>query len=469
VDFIAALLLLVLLVWSPLILTRLPLVAGCLVFLLLANCFSVEFARFDIGPLNMSLDRFFLIFLVGAYFVQRRREPPGLTRPLAWDDVLLGAFALLVTASTFMHDWRTAPTSEIQIIQHLVNGYLTPLVLFWIARQSAVSERQLRWTYLAFVVFGVYLAFTGVMEAFRQWDFVFPRYIADPKLSLHFGRARGPMVHAVTFGTTLATCVICGWALWPTLHARGRLLLAALAPLAAAALFYSFTRSVWLGTAVAILVLLVLTLRGWQRVGVLSSLVVAGLLVAATQLDRIVAFDRTDNTAAQTQESVGLRGSFAYVSWQMFLDRPLFGFGFGQFPTAKLPYLSDRSTELRLEAIRPMVHHNTYLSLLTELGVVGLGLFVAVLAMCGRGAWRLWTTAGPPWRRTQGLVMLAILALYAVQCLFHEMSFSVRDNCLVFFFAGLTANLRPATSPVTVHAATFLAWLFRPRSAAGTS
>ena len=463
-DFIAAILLLAVLVWSPLILTRLPLVAGCLIFLLLANCFSVEFARFDIGPLNMSLDRFFLIFLVGAFLVQRRHTPPGLTRRLAWDEVLLAGFAALVTASTFMHDWRTAPTSEIQIVQHLVNGYLTPLVLYWIARQSAVNERQLRWTYLAFIVFGVYLAFTGVMEAFRQWDLVFPRYIADPKLSLHFGRARGPMVHAVTFGTTLATCLICGWALWPTLRARGRLLLTALAPLAAAGLFYSFTRSVWLGTAVAIVVLLLLTLNGWRRIGVLSSLAIAGLLVAATQLDRIVAFDRTDNTAAQTQESVGLRGSFAYVSWQMFLERPLLGVGFGQFPTAKLPYLSDRSTELRLEAIRPMVHHNTYLSLLTELGIIGLGLFIAVLALWGRGAWRLWTSSEPSWQRSQGLVMLGILALYAMQCLFHEMSFSVRDNCLVFFFAGLTASLRPAGRPVVFPAAEIGAWLFGPRS-----
>jgi O-antigen ligase len=235
--------------------------------------------------------------------------------------------------------------------------------------------------------------------------------------------------------------------------------LAALALLAAAGLFYSFTRSVWLGTTLAIVVLLVLTLRGWRRVGVLAGLAVAGLLVAATQLDRIVAFDRTDNTATQTQESVGLRGSFAYVSWQMFLDRPLLGVGFGQFPSAKLPYLSDRSTEMRLEAIRPMVHHNTYLSLLTEVGLVGLGLFLTVLALWAGGAWRLWNSAAKPsWQRKQGLVMLGILSLYIVQCLFHEMSFSVRDNSLVFFFAGLTASVRPDPSPAWSRIAALLDW-----------
>jgi O-antigen ligase len=230
-------------------------------------------------------------------------------------------------------------------------------------------------------------------------------------------------------------------------------------------LFYSFTRSVWLGTALTIVVLLMLTLQGWRRVGVLSGLALAGLLVAATQLDRIVAFDRTDNTAAQTQESVGLRGSFAYVSWQMFLERPLLGVGFGQFPAAKLPYLADRSTELRLEAIRPMVHHNTYLSLLTEVGILGLGLFVAVLVLWARGAWRLWTSDDHPhWQRTQGLVMLGVLALYAVQCMFHEMSFSVRDNSLVFFFAGLTASLRPQSAPAMPQIASLVEWFTRSRS-----
>jgi O-antigen ligase len=465
-DFITAILLLVLVVWSPLILTRLPLVAGCLVFLLLANCFSIEFARFEVGPVTMSLDRIFLVVLVAAFFVQRRLlgTPPGLTRRLAWDDILLAGFAGLVAISTFMHDWRTPATSDIQIIQHLINGYLTPLVLFWVARQSVVSQRQLRWTYFAFVTFGVYLAVTGLLEVSRQWDFVFPRYIADPRLSLHFGRARGPMVHAVTFGTTLASGLICGWALWPQLRTRGRLVLAALAPLALAGLFYSFTRSVWLGTALAVTVVLVLTFRGWLRVGVLTTLALAGLVVSAVYLDRIVAFDRTDNTASQTQESVDARSSFAYVSWQMFLDHPLLGVGFGQFPREKLPYLADRSTELRLEAIRPMVHHNTYLSLLTELGLVGLSLYLAVLALWARGAWQLWNSSGPSWQRSQGLVMLAILALYAVQCLFHEMSFSARDHSLVFFFAGLTANLRPASKPASDCIAAGANWLFQPRA-----
>ena len=49
-------------------------------------------------------------------------------------------------------------------------------------------------------LFGVYLGFTAVCEIAQLWSLVFPKYIADPKIGLHFGRARGPMVHGVSFG-----------------------------------------------------------------------------------------------------------------------------------------------------------------------------------------------------------------------------------------------------------------------------
>ena len=90
-----------------------------------------------------------------------------------------------------------------------------------------------------------------------------------------------------------------------------------------------------------------------------------------------------------------MRESFAYVSWQMFWDRPIWGCGFGHFYEEKLPYLSDRRTPLKLEEIRDYIHHNTYLSLLTETGVIGLGLFLAVLACWIRVGWQL-TRDGKP-------------------------------------------------------------------------
>jgi O-antigen ligase len=220
------------------------------------------------------------------------------------------------------------------------------------------------------------------------------------------------------------------------------LTLLALLPLALAAIYFSKTRSVWLGAGLGTGILMLTQLRGAWRPLLFGGAVGAGLLVTVANFDRIVAFDRKDNTAAQTRESAESREVFLYVSWQMFKDRPLFGFGFGQFPSQKLPYLSDRNTDLQLETIRPWSHHNTYLSILTELGIVGLALFVGILAAWAIRGWRLFRDAeAPAWVQDHGALTLAVLAMYAMQCMFHEMSFTARDNGLVFLIAGLTSGL----------------------------
>jgi multidrug efflux pump subunit AcrB len=62
----------------------------------------------------------------------------------------------------------------------------------------------------------------------------------------------------------------------------------------------------------------------------------------------------------------------------MFCDHPVFGVGFGRFYDRKLPYLSDRSQNFELESLRPLHHHNTLLSVLTETGLVGLAAFIGL-------------------------------------------------------------------------------------------
>jgi hypothetical protein len=440
-EFFAALAVLVGLVWAPVFLLRASLVGGAVLFVVLSDCLGLEFLSIDAGPMNVSIDRLFLVALGAAFVVQRWL---GRTQRRPWgreEAILAGLVALLVT-STFTHDWRLASLQAVPVVQHLINGYLIPLAIYWIVRQSPITERQLLGVYAGIVAFGAYLAVTGVCEVTCQWSLVFPKHIADATLGIHFGRARGPMLNSITYGMALSCAILCGWMLWPRVGRWWQFVLLALLPLGLAGIFFSYTRSVWIGAALGLGILMVATLRGAWRIAVPGTILAVGLLVAAANSDRLLAFNRTDNTAAQTRESVTARASFTYVSWKMFQDRPLFGFGFGQFPTAKWPYLSDRTTPLQLEPIRNWSHHNTYLSILTELGLVGLLAFVGLFAAWGATAWRLWrAAAAPDWARGQGILLLALMSVYLVQCLFHEMTFTPRDHSLVFLFAGLAVGL----------------------------
>jgi len=398
------------LVWGTWLCLRGSLIAGCLTYLVMASCFGAYFLQFDAGGVTLSLDRLFLVALAITFVVQWRlgkTDPKPMTRV---DYLLLGLVGVLIV-STFTHDWRAAEPNRVPVVQHLINGYLIPLAVYWIARQATLTQRNVTMILIALTGMGVYLAATGLAEAAGQWSLVFPRYIADPEVGTHFGRARGPMVQSICYGLYLASCLLAAW-LWRERLARhGKLLIVLMVPAFLAAIFFTNTRSVWLGAATGLFVVLAVTLRGRVRVAVLGSLVVAGLLAGVTKMDAFMGLKR-GGTAADTRTSNSMRASFAYVSWKMFQDRPLLGFGFGHFAEEKLPYLTDRSVDLHLENIRPWVHHNTFLSVLTETGLVGFTLFLGVYLGWGHAAVTLVRAErAPPWVRRHGALMLGVLAV----------------------------------------------------------
>lgn len=456
-------------VWTTLLVVRGALVNWCLLFLLVASCFGNDFVNFQLGPAPMTLDRLVFLVLTAVYAIHRRTgqtDPKPTTAVDRWG--LLLVLWLGVTAVWGVVREGDAMLHETQ--WRFLSGYLMPAAVFWFARQSRITQRSVTGLHAALTVFGVYLAVTGLCEVLRLWPLVFPRYIADPSKGLHFGRARGPYVHSVSLGLYLGVCLLAAWAWLPQLRRGGQLLVLAAMPVLLLTSFLTYTRSVWLGVALGGVTVAGLALRGAWRPLLCGTAVLGGLIVGLTQMDRILYIKR-EHSATEAAGSVDMRSTFAYVSWQMFQDRPLTGFGFGQFPHAKLPYLDDRTTELRLEVIRPFVHHNTFLSLLTETGAIGLAAFLTLLALCCRDAWRLWTGgAGVPlFARRHGLLLLGATGVYALQLLFHELTYSTVHNSLYFLLAGVTVGLRihyvplPQGASLSAHAWRLL-WSLRRMS-----
>jgi O-antigen ligase len=427
-------------VWSLAFALRGSMISGCLVFLVLTCCFGHEFLNFDLGPIPLTLDRIWVMLLVAMYVVQRavRNTDP---KPLAATDWLLAAFVALVAVSTFVAGALTQSSIAGVPLWHLAVGYVFPALIYWIARQSHLSEKPVVAVQGFLTLFGIYLAVIGIFEMTAQWSLVFPKYIADPNVGLHYGRARGPMVQSVSYGLYVGVSLI-ALLIWQLRFGRGgKLALTLLAPLLLAAAVLTLTRSVWMGTALALFVFSSLILRESWRKLVLFSMLGAVLVVAMTKSDSLLGFER-EGSSEFTRSSAESRASFAYVSWKMFVDRPILGFGFGQFPEAKWPYLDDRSTDLNLEIIRPLSHHNTYLSLLVELGLLGFTLYMLLLASWARAAWRLYRgDRRPAWVQAHGALTLCALATYAIQMMFHDVSYTSIDNSLIFLLGGLTVGL----------------------------
>jgi len=427
--------------WGTIFVLRGSLFVGLILVLIVGACFGHQFAHFDVGPLTMTLDRISIAAIAVAYVVQRllgRLQP----KPVTKQDAILFAFLGVLSVSTVYGLSIGIGQEGVPAAWRLIAGYFMPATIYWIARELPSSRDRQTLLFGSLTCFGVYLGVTGIAEYTHQWWAVFPKNIADPTAGLHFGRARGPMLQLPTYGVYVAVCMLAAWLWIPRLPRGGQLAVFCSLPLMMAGVVFSLTRSVWIGAALGATIVLMLSLRGAWRQMVLASIVAAGLLIGLTQADGMLGFQR-EETAAEAAMSANMRISFAYVSWQMFLDRPLMGCGFGNFPTAVSPYLEDRSVDMPLGLLRGLSHHNTLLSLLCETGILGLTLFVTLLYSWTHTAWKVWRNPKTTdWGRSQATLMLGAMGVYVAQLVFHDLTYTPMENSLMYLLAGLTVALQ---------------------------
>jgi O-antigen ligase len=325
-------------------------------------------------------------------------------------------------------------------LMHFINGYAVPFALYFALRCSVLEKKDLRPAFWIMMAMGVYLGVTAVLEIAKMSSLVFPKSINDPTLGIHFGRARGPMLQSVRLGVCLLVCLIIGIVYTICLNPwkRSRWAVAAIVvPVLSVAIGLTYTRSIWMGLIAVVGILIVLCLKGQLRRGLVIGGALAGIFGGLILGPNLVAFKR-EYSAAETRESTYMRAAFAYVSFEMIKDRPVAGFGFNQFNIANRTYLSDRSTNIRVESIRGYVHHNSFLSLLVDLGIIGFSLFSFMMIGFVRESWRLWRSdVAPDYIRALGLVAICCTSVHLIQMAFHEVSFSPIENSVLLGSFGL--------------------------------
>ncbi|TWT75917.1 O-Antigen ligase [Posidoniimonas polymericola] len=394
-----------------------------------------SFWNAHIGPLPLTLDRLLLAGVTGlfAYRAWRGQLAPRRIGGVEW---ALAALLVWLTFSAL----TSKPGGDVQLptspLWRLLFSFWAPALLLFIGRGANESNRAAYWFLAGLTALGSYLALTAVAETAGVWSLVFPRYISDPMLGLHYGRARGPALNSVSLGIHLTVCVWAAWLLLPRAPQWAKLPLLVLGPLMVLGILLTFTRSVWLGMIASGVAMLAVQIPRRFRGPVLTGLAVLGIVAGPIAATSLVAMKREDS-GHMSQHSVQQRTAFAYVSWKMFQDHPLTGVGFGRFYDQKLPYLSDRSQTFELESLRELHHHNTLLSLLTETGMIGLAAYLGVLYGLLRASWRLANSheASDAGRRL-GALCFAAIAGYLPSAVFHDLSLVHSDQWLLFLVAG---------------------------------
>lgn len=322
----------------------------------------------------------------------------------------------------------------------LAAKFIVPFTLFHLAALVFRQEKQIRQFELFTLIVLGYLSFTSIAFLVGADFLIFPRFILDPSLGYHADRARGPLLQAVANGVSLNLLGVL--ALHATLRGRLRglraaLLLASL-PIAILA---TMTRAVWFSFVASVGVLI---FRSHSRR--LRHICIAVAIAGALGLLIVLGADnRRSALADRLQESgpLDFREAVYAGCWQMFLEKPLTGWGVNQMPEELARHVSGyKEAEL--------YPHNTYLELLVEHGIIGLTLYL----------WLMWEVLrlgrGPlPRAERNGLLNQqfhdlwpVLLGIYLVNAALVVMNYQF-VNGLLFTMAGMLAaqKRRAANEP----------------------
>ncbi len=151
-----------------------------------------------------------------------------------------------------------------------------------------------------------------------------------------------------------------------------RLLYLGLFDLGLVMIFFSFSRGSWLAGLVALAILAFLYPR--TIIPIVSTGAGIMLLLLTTILSRDLAWAQSRLDSVQ---SAGSRLVLANAGWQMVYEKPIFGWGYSSYDLYDWRYM-ERVGEFvpRGFEIKQGTSHNAYLTILAEMGIVGLFLYL---------------------------------------------------------------------------------------------
>jgi len=403
--------------------------------------FDEEFWRAEVPFFfNVTISRILVVvvgLLLVAMWVLGRSRLRSAHSVIPLMAVVLGYF----TVSAIVTGFETIAVATVHY--RLIGGYWFAFAIFFVMLHAVREERDIARLLKFFFWIGLYLTITGWCEHFKLWDLVFPRYVADPEKGIHFGRVRGPFLVSPTVGIALLFCYFTNLVL--TRHTTGihRLVLYGTCVLMLPVIFWTKTRSVWLGMVLATIVWVAYTRRRWSRAAAIGILASAAMVAGVWNIENILSRKR-EVGGVTDPVPIYLRIGLAMITWDIFEDCPVFGVGFGHFRDVAPRYAREVDSPFYTFA-SPAMEHNNFLSILAETGVIGLGVYVVLLIAILKLSIRLYQklpTSAPGFVGRDVIVLFWVLfVIYNVDSMFRETSVHPFTNSLFFGISGVVAAL----------------------------
>ncbi len=334
-----------------------------------------------------------LLFVSWLVRLARDPHPTGLRHPGVY---AVGALVVAVLASLVVHgaDLTTARDHTVSYLSYA----LVVVVLVDTVRRARPDP----------VTFARRLALAFLLSCTAAGAVAIIDYLADG------GRAAGPLADPNDLAFFMIAALPFAW-----VAARRSALTtyawAACGAVLVVATFATLSRGALLGLAVMVVVALLL--------GAVRPRTMLGVGAVATVVLGVLWVSHADVVGRSIQEkqhvaatNIDLRVTTVTVAAEMTADSPLLGQGPGGFEASLSRFVPVDTT-----GVQQTVAHQMYLDVSAELGLLGLGAFLAVLVLGTRGALR--ARALPDRRRLADAVLVALSGTLVSACFLSEQFF----------------------------------------------
>ena len=378
----------------------------------------------------ITLDRIVWLTLLVVFILQWRQ---GKLDKLPPDFIEYCMFALVVIILLNMYVHKTY-TTENAISQTLgagrpqfyavLGGFVYPFLGYFIMRRGVRTKAQANAFLTGVGLISIYLGVIGLGEAWHQDWLVFPKYILDPKVGIHWGYVRGPFLNASWDGLAMVMGLpILLWLFFGSRDVRRWFWSLGIAVIGVT-LAYVFQRAVWIGAAAA----LGIAMLAWPK----RRLILLGLVILVAAVGGL-ALPKTLEERIQARwgdvENIEYRLRVGESTWTMIADNLATGVGFYRLQTE----LVNAGLASHYSS------HNTPLTLWAELGLLGfipyLLIFILLLVKSGKAYWQF------SWARIRIGGLWGITAAYVILLLAVEMRLTIYSNVLFFTLWGLMLEM----------------------------
>jgi len=256
-------------------------------------------------------------------------------------------------------------------IKGLARAFKYTMLYFALIDLFSGDARRLRRFFWAVIFISCLTFINGIFQSISGFDFLRHRGLEE---SDRLARIKASFVHPNDFGTYIISVLPFSLAFFSRgLSARKRIFLAVVCFLGFYCLLRTSSRGAWLGFLIAASVYFFYYKK--KAALFIPLIIFVCIAVFPNSPARITSMFKQDGN------TVWERTQLWKGTWNMIKEHPVMGFGINTFSDYFPKYKPPGYPDLRYA-------HNSYLQMWSETGVIGLGVFLALVFVILRGSWR---------------------------------------------------------------------------------